>query len=113
MTLIFSPCFFPYFFIVSVTLWLRIEKFLHKLSFLWQKVTGLVCCVCVCGTQKYPSCCVLPLMKSQREREREPRAGALGRNCPGCHSDLCTLSIGLSSVYFQKVGNFGFCKSGF
>lgn len=45
-----------------------VEKFPHKLLFLWQTAMGVVCCVCDCGTQwKYPRCCILPHMNTQRE----------------------------------------------
>lgn len=108
VTLLSSPFFLPF---VSVPPDFRldmpilVEKFLHKLLFLWQKATGLVCCVCDCGTQwKYPRCCVLPQMNTQRGALGW---GALGRNSvqTAC-TQLCSLSPGLCSVCFQEVQNW-------
>lgn len=105
VTLLSSPFFL---FFVSVPPDFRldmpilVEKFLHKLLFLWQKATGLVCCVCDCGTQwKYPRYCDLPQMNTQR--------GALGWWALGRNSvqtactQLGSLSPGLCSVCFQEV----------
>lgn len=50
VTLLSSPFFLSFVSVppdFRVDMPILVEKFLHKLLFLWEKATGLVCCVCV------------------------------------------------------------------